>query len=545
MVKVRNIITLLFYALSMFCILGSVANFNAAEAQSKVVYLEGINFKYPDSSSAKVDVVISADNTFDYKTFKLSANEEANKPNRFVLDVLNSKPKFYIDDDFQRIFKKDKIINLIRVGKNHKEYTRIVFDLKQTANAQITEQVTQSGNHLLIISFSPINNRFTAQDEEGFATLITPEGSKQVSLSNEENIIKSSSKKKIKVVLDPGHGGRDPGAVSNFQQIQEKNINYSIARKIKRIMNKDANFDAILTRDSDVLHSLSKRIKISHEHAADIFISIHADSFPGNTEVNGASVYVLAEKEASNQIARLLAKRENQVDEQYGIQDVGEIKNKDTQFIVRDLQRKSVDNASNQLAKSVLKEMKKVKTLFAPSPQKGPFAVLKSSYAPSILIELGFLSNTNEARTLVDDAHQNKLAKAIYTGVKNYVKNHSQFNFEHKKPSKKSVKTTKKKVTVKTKPKKKVISSKQQEKKKKSLKSANKKPVKAKKAPKKIIPPKPEPKYIRYIVQENDTFDSIGLTHGITQEKLKKLNPKFQGLIFPGDELLIPTTIEK
>lgn len=488
--------------------------FAKIHANEGITTLEGINFQYPQGNKNQVNVVISADKNFDYKTFKLAANKTANKSARYVIDAYNSKPKFYIDDDFQRIFEKDSVINLIRVGKNHKEFTRIVFDLKQAVNAQVTEQSSRSGGHLFIISFTPTNPQLVEKEtadkvevsQEKLSTLITPEG--VVNITNDEEAIQgnvtspqavaitqvnSENNGIFTIVIDPGHGGRDPGAVTKDGRIKEKDVNYSVAQKLKRYINNDSNFQAFLTREADVLISLGKRIKISHDKKADIFISLHVDSFEDNEKIDGASVFVLADKSASNQIARLLAEKENEVDKKYNLQGLDEIKDKDTQFIVRDIQRKSIDQASEKLATSVLGELAKVKTLFAPFPRKGPFIVLKSSYVPSVLIELGYITNKKEIQSLVQDKEQEKIAEAIYLGIKDYASNNLILS---------TVK--KQKINVSSRD--------------------NDKPLKT----------------VIYEVKREDTFKSIARKFRTNEQTIKQLNPKYQDLIFPGDKLTLP-----
>lgn len=495
---------------------------NPSASKNKITYLQGINIQYVDEEHSQVNVIINADKRFDYKTFKLAADKKAGKPSRYVVDAFDARPKFYIDDYFQRIFEKDKIIRLIRVGKNHKDFTRIVFDLKQPVNVQVTEQASRSGGQLFFISFTPINKTIHAPSNRANTNQTKTNqagvraGNTNIRLANNIPPPKkpeiSNANKVFTIVIDPGHGGRDPGAVSKDGRIKEKNINYSVARKIQRYINQDPSFDAYLTRNSDAQASLSKRLKISHNRAADIFISIHVDSFIGGEEIHGSSVFVLADKSASNQLARLLAAKENEVDSKYNLQGVDEIQNKDMQFIVRDLQRKSIDYASEKLAKSVLSELAKVRELFSPIPRKGPFSVLSSSYAPSILIELGYITNQKEALALVNNKEQEKIAKAVYRGIKNYATNNLDVNPKQT-PAKKSLKPTRTKAKVP---------------------SSNRRKAK-------ISQSRPSThKTIVYIVKRHDTFESIARKFNINADLIKEMNPKYRDLIFPGDRLFLP-----
>lgn len=230
-------------------------------------------------------------------------------------------------------------------------------------------------------------------------------------------IQKPSKKAKPIIVIDAGHGGKDPGAISKITGIQEKQITLPMAKMMVNILNQSGRYDARLTRSTDIFIKLHNRVKIAQRAKADLFISVHADSVRNNV-TKGASVYTLSDKASDKQSARLAA-RENQADLIDGL-DLN-IEDEDVSAILIDLSMRESVNQSKIVANNVIQSLRSsgVNTLKGPHRYAG-FAVLKAPDIPSILIETGFVSNATEARKLLKPAHQRKIARAILKAVDDY-----------------------------------------------------------------------------------------------------------------------------
>ena len=215
--------------------------------------------------------------------------------------------------------------------------------------------------------------------------------------------------------MDPGHGGVDPGAIG-IKGTYEKKIVLMAAKSIKEILAKSGRYNVILTRESDSFIPLRKRVAIARHARADLFISLHADSIK-NGAVRGATVYTLSEN-ASDREAAQLAERENKSDLIVGIDLDAE--SQEVTDILIDLVQRETMNQSAVFADAIVQEItKKIKTHRRPHKFAG-FAVLKAPDVPSILLEMGYLSNVNDERLLRQDSFVRKIAKSVKIGLDKY-----------------------------------------------------------------------------------------------------------------------------
>jgi N-acetylmuramoyl-L-alanine amidase len=228
------------------------------------------------------------------------------------------------------------------------------------------------------------------------------------------------------IVLDPGHGGADSGA-EGVMGSYEKNVTLAVARALMTLINKEKNMRAILTRDGDYYVGLRQRMVIARKNRADLFISIHADSFQ-NTTAEGASVFSLSEHGASSEAARWLAARENRADLIGGIN----LDDKDAVLasVLLNLSQTASNEASFNLGKLVLQNLSSVSKLHKDGVQQAGFMVLKSPDVPSILIETGFISNPVGEQHLTSPRYQQQLAQAILQGIRTYLKQHPKHPFD-------------------------------------------------------------------------------------------------------------------
>ena len=223
----------------------------------------------------------------------------------------------------------------------------------------------------------------------------------------------------IIIAIDAGHGGEDPGALGP-NRLREKNVVLAIARSLQGKVNRERGFRAVMVRDGDYYIPLRKRTEIARKHRADLMISIHADAFR-QASANGASVYALSTRSASSETASYLAKRENRADLIGGVGGVSLIgKDKVLAGVLLDLSMTATLESSLGVGAQVLKSLDGVTRLHKKRVEQAGFVVLKSPDIASILIETGFISNPTEARRLSRPAYQQKMAGAIFNGVKRY-----------------------------------------------------------------------------------------------------------------------------
>ena len=219
------------------------------------------------------------------------------------------------------------------------------------------------------------------------------------------------------VVLDPGHGGKDPGAISS-SGLREKDITLRTAREVATLLRATAPhpYKVILTRNSDTFIRLRHRIAIARRAKADLFVSIHADAH-ANPHVRGASIYTLSER-ASDREAAALAERENKADLIAGINLSTETP--DVAGILINLAQRETMNRSVRLASVLSAEMQQETLLLPRSHRFAGFAVLKAADVPSVLIEMGFLSNRTDEQMLARADHRQRLAHAIVRAIHAY-----------------------------------------------------------------------------------------------------------------------------
>ncbi|MFG0519010.1 N-acetylmuramoyl-L-alanine amidase AmiA [Kluyvera intermedia] len=225
---------------------------------------------------------------------------------------------------------------------------------------------------------------------------------------------KKSSNRRL-VMLDPGHGGIDTGAIGHSGS-KEKHVVLAIAKNVRAILQKNG-INAKLTRTGDTFIPLYDRVEIAHKHGADLFMSIHADGFT-NPSAAGASVFALSNRGASSAMAKYLSDKENAVDELAG----KKAKDKDhlLQQVLFDLVQTDTIKNSLTLGSHVLKNIKPVHRLHSKGTEQAAFVVLKSPSIPSVLVETSFITNPAEEKLLGTAAFRQKIASAIASGIISY-----------------------------------------------------------------------------------------------------------------------------
>lgn len=232
--------------------------------------------------------------------------------------------------------------------------------------------------------------------------------------SNHSKPAKKAAARRM-VMLDPGHGGIDTGAIGHNGS-EEKHVVLAIAKNVFSIL-KSKGIDAKLTRTSDEFIPLNDRVEIAHKHGADLFMSIHADGFT-NPSAAGASVFALSNRGASSAMAKYLSDKENAADDVAG----SKVKNKDhyLQQVLFDLVQTDTITNSLTLGSHILKQIKPIHKLHSRNTEQAAFVVLKSPSIPSVLVETSFITNPAEEKLLGTTAFRQKIAGAIASGIISY-----------------------------------------------------------------------------------------------------------------------------
>jgi N-acetylmuramoyl-L-alanine amidase len=219
------------------------------------------------------------------------------------------------------------------------------------------------------------------------------------------------------IVIDPGHGGIDPGAIDSTTNILEKEVNLRMGLALRARLEATGRYKVIMTRDTDRIVRLRDRLQIARQSEGELFISLHADSLARAPDVRGASVYTLSERASTDEAARL-ARRENRADILAGV-DLSDQADVVTEILI-DLAQRDANNKSVSFADLLVEELNGATKMAKRRRAQAGFVVLKSPDMPSVLIELGYLSNAADAKALADDAHIARLAAAVAQAVDVY-----------------------------------------------------------------------------------------------------------------------------
>lgn len=363
-------------ARNSFIIIGVVAFLLAVVSASESAALRVTDVRYwsaPDHTR----IVVDSDQPIAYQNFELT------DPARLVVDLQGALSSLTT----QKLEVGDSIVHRIRVGQLNRETVRLVIDL-----------VTQTESSIFTL------NKYLDKPYRLVIDLLRAD----LAEKEKESRLQQRSKTRKIIVIDPGHGGDDTGAIG-ARGIYEKDVVLSLATSLKNAINQREGFKAFVTREGDYFVPLRKRVEIAREYGAHLFVSVHTDA-NFNKKVRGASVYCLSTKGASDEAAKLLAERENASD---FIGGVSYASNKDLDSILIDLVQTQTINDSLRLGGMVLTALGNFNEVKFKQPKQAGFAVLKATEIPSILIETGFITNPTDAKLLKSKSFQLSLAQAI------------------------------------------------------------------------------------------------------------------------------------
>lgn len=221
------------------------------------------------------------------------------------------------------------------------------------------------------------------------------------------------------IAIDPGHGGKDPGAVA-ADNTYEKHVAMAVADRLHARLASDPRYAPTMIRADDRFVPLHERVVIAHQRKADLFVSIHADAAP-NRSARGASVYALSQGGASSAMARWIADSENSADD-YGKFASRYLDQRDPQLskVLLDLSMSGTIASSLDFGKMALSRLGDITRLHQHQVEQAGFAVLKSPDIPSLLVETGFMSNADDCRRLCADGHQDELAQSLHLSIDDY-----------------------------------------------------------------------------------------------------------------------------
>lgn len=356
---------------------------------------KNLNIARMSNTSEKFRLVLDLEKKVKFQTFLLDS------PFRIIIDI----DSLDLVNTFNNLYLESSPIKNIRTAIKGNG-TRIVLEMKNPVDINSFElPISSSSNFRIVFDMTPSKIKST--------TLLANSGEK--SIDNKVSL-KPHLKRDIIVVIDAGHGGKDPGAVGKGGAM-EKDVVLTIATMLKNRINRQQGFKAHLVRDKDYFVPLRKRVDIARKHNADVFVSIHADAAP-RISANGASVYALSERGATSTTARFLAKSENSVD-LLGAKSLLNLSDKDPMLagVILDMSMNSTISSSLSLGSTVLGNLQSVTKLHNKRTEQAAFAVLKSPDIPSILIETGFISNPSDSKKLTNILHQRKLSESIFSGL--------------------------------------------------------------------------------------------------------------------------------
>lgn len=319
------------------------------------------------------------------------------RPERVVIDLDDTKPAPHL------AARGDGLVGDVRFGIRKGVDLRVVLDLRSAAGVS-TRYLSDSrhGDRLMLI--------------------LHGHGASATGRHNSREVSRRPKARPVLVMIDPGHGGRDPGTRGRHG-LEEKVVTLSIGRDVARLIDRHKGVRAMLTRTTDRYVSLPSRVADAERHHADIFVSIHANAYPRDPAVNGGAVYMLSEHGASSSEARAVAAAENS-DDPDGSAGLPLTGKAPVDQVLVDMSQRWAMAQSYDLGADILHRLGRIEPLYVSHLQRANFAVLRDPAVPAVLVETAFLSNPHQAWELHHARFRYRMARAIADGIMAYLRNH-------------------------------------------------------------------------------------------------------------------------
>ncbi|MEO7253526.1 MAG: N-acetylmuramoyl-L-alanine amidase [Casimicrobium sp.] len=390
---------------------------------------------WPGKSSTRI--TIESDSELRFFVTALS------NPDRAVVDLSEVQADAAFQKALETLKNDTGVLSKARIGQFRPDTARLVLELKSRAEtAAFALPPVGQYRHRLVIDLTPVDA------DDPIATFLAKLIEREAQLEKAADLAAIEAAKPVPpilppklnklppllppivrrppapqhvkpfvVVLDPGHGGEDPGAVGPAGTY-EKDVVLAIAHRTKALLEQDPRIVVLMTREEDVFIALGDRVRKARGVNADVFVSIHADAFT-RPDARGSSVFALSERGASSAAAKWMADKENQSDLIGGVRLVG--RDPSLSKMILEMSQSITNAESMKLGRGMIGEIKPINKLHKGSVEQAGFAVLKAPDIPSVLIETAFISNPEEEAKLNHPAHQQKLAHAIRNGVRKFL----------------------------------------------------------------------------------------------------------------------------
>jgi len=373
-----------------------------------LIFGMGMSLVSPKIFAAQKIALLDLKSTSDSLHISLPAGDpharvfRLDNPNRVVIDVSMTAFSSSLMHSLVVVRQKFPWIVHAKIAHFNPETARIVFQLNQPAKIN-----HQTSNGVKWVSVSVMKGAIAA------APAVVEEETTEAPAQSARKI----AARPLLVMIDPGHGGKDPGAIGG-KGTYEKHVVLDIAKHLQQQLQREFKIHAGLTREDDVFIPLYHRVSLAHQHEADLFVSIHADGFT-NDQVSGASVFALSEHGAGSAMARYLSQSENSVDVIYD----NDVKTNDAYLkqTLFDLDQTETINRSLDFGKHMAANISTVHHMHNNHIEQAGFVVLKSPRIPSVLVETSFITNHQEEQLLQQPSFQLKMAKALAKGIHGYL----------------------------------------------------------------------------------------------------------------------------
>lgn len=326
------------------------------------------------------------------------------RPDRLIIDL--PEVAFHLPADAGR--KKEGLISSYRFGLFAPGRSRVVMELAQPANVSAihVDPNAPGGAAVLTVELARV-------ERDDFRKAVAESALAAAKAAPEPALPKQTKDPRPVIMIDPGHGGIDPGAAAQGGVI-EKDLVLSFAQKLKRKLEADGRYRVLMTREQDVFVSLGDRVRIARAAKADLFISVHADSISGGQDVRGLTVYTGSERASDADSARL-ADRENKADAVAGVESAAMAD--EISDILQDLTLRETRTFSHGFATRLVGEFDAVARLNKNPHREARFQVLRAHDVPSVLVELGYLSSKRDLDLLLSDDWREKMVSAMQVAV--------------------------------------------------------------------------------------------------------------------------------